>query len=136
MTIVTEQPVQLLKKLRSIASVSPTRDQLFQKNHLGCLLDGHFLFAAHVDSTPNHLTIDLLASIDLEQHVKPVDILQDALGKKKCAKAYITTAFSTSKTLTRSLELQKLKTSEMDAIIKHQIEPQLPYPITEAVLDT
>ncbi|MDB6080762.1 MAG: hypothetical protein JWO53_34 [Chlamydiia bacterium] len=111
------------------------RDRLVQKSHLGLVQDFKELFVASIQATPKKITINLLARLDLQSDVKPLDILKEHLSEETLQKAIIATSFPTLKTLARPLELQLTKAKEIDAIIQFQIEPLLPYPITEAVLD-
>lgn len=114
---------------------SVDKERLMHKNHLGFMLEKKELFTAAIRATDKKITVQLLAGIALSPSVKPLDILKEHLPEEFVNKAVSAASFETMKTLARPLELQIVKAKEIDSIIKFQIEPMLPYPIGEAILD-
>ena len=115
--------------------VRKAKNQLLQKNHFGLLLEQNKLFTAHLTFTPQHVSIDLLATLPCDSDAKPLDILKEEISAKKIKKAVITTGFSSLKTLARQIDIEFFKPLELDALIKYQVEPLLPYDISQAVID-
>jgi type IV pilus assembly protein PilM len=110
-----------------------------KKNSLGVLLDKQKLYCAHLSYTHKKIIINALSAIDLHENtpdsVKPLDILKQALPENSLKKALVVSGFPTLKTLARTIDIQSIKQKEMDAAITYQIEPHLPYPLTECALE-
>ena len=117
---------------------------LLQKNHLGLLCEKNTLYLAQLVVKPTGVLINLLTTLPGEiqelaetSHVKPLDIFKENYPKetKKLKKAIITTAFPTLKTIARTIEIDLLKKEMLDLILQYQIEPLLPYELSQCILD-
>jgi type IV pilus assembly protein PilM len=126
-------------KFRNFLRVLPQKatfdGKLLQKNHLGCLYDRDRLFFSHLHISPSKIAIDCLSCQEVTEHVNPLDILKKKVGAKNIGSACMTTSFPSGQTLVRPLELKSFATEELDAVLKFQLEPLLPYPIDEAISD-
>ncbi len=115
-----------------------------QKNHLGLLCEKNTLYLAQLVVKPTDILINLLTTLPCEiqdlaetSHVKPLDIFKENYPKeaKKLTKAIITTAFPTLKTIARTIEIELLKKEMLDSVLQYQIEPLLPYDLSQCILD-
>ncbi len=105
----------------------PTKRKRFfgAKQYIGCCLDTNRLYSAHILSKRGSITIESLSTVELTAEASHY-------GKTKAA---ITSGLSSLKSLARYIDLLPMKKQELDAVIKYQIEPQLPYQLSQCVLD-
>jgi len=112
----------------------PSLRPLLEKNHLGCHLDQNKLYAAHLTICPTSVSVDSLTSFALQDNVKPLDMMGQTMGGK-IKNAVISSVFPSHKLLARPIELKSFVKSEVDSVLKYQLEPLLPYSLESSVSD-
>jgi len=111
---------------------------LFSNNTVGIDFEGMEVKAAFLSKTKSGPKVEKLASIPLssdeEGNVKPLYIDNESL-EKITEKWLLVSGLATSDVLIRPLELNLAKRKDIESILGFQVEPILPYPVEEAILD-
>lgn len=93
---------------------------------------------AYKDKIVLENTFEYLATTETEatkkEDVKPL-YMEEQNTQLLCKKAFCATGIAASTTLVRSLDVKLAKLKDVDAVLRFQTEPLLPYPIENAVLD-
>lgn len=114
-----------------------------QSTHtLGLDIDAFSLKGAAISQTRGRLNLDEVfdflvePSLEENDHVKPLYIVgQKEKLQALCENNLIVTSATTQDILVRPLDLKLKKDKDIEATLAFQIEPLLPYPIENAVVD-
>jgi len=109
------------------------KEQLLTKNHLGLVLDKKELLVAHLHLSQDKIFVDLLAKLPASKEA-PMARVSQYIAPKAMQKACVTAVFPSLQTLSRPLDLNDVPAKEFEAVLRFQMEPHLPYPLTDAIL--
>lgn len=123
----------MISNILEKCGVSRVKERLLTRNHLGLSSTRETLLFAHLQISSDSIFVDLLAELNREKEA-PLELLKQHIPSNKMKDMMLSSTFPALQTLSRPLEMNHVPASEFEAVLRFQVEPQLPYSIDEAVL--
>ncbi|RJQ49234.1 MAG: hypothetical protein C4530_23615 [Desulfobacteraceae bacterium] len=111
------------------------KDLFSPRTVFGLQIDGTFLRAVQVSNPTGSPVVERMISRKIENPEEIGQELSDLLREEKIKPELLVTSLPTSSALVRQIDIILENSKKLDKIIKYQMEPYVPYPIDEMVVD-
>ncbi len=114
---------------------NPFKEFLAPKYVVGLSVGNRYMSAVRVYNALNSIEVDHIALKEVESRDQIRQELQDFLRQEKLLNDTIVTCLSTSQAIVRQISMPPATLGKLEKIIKYQMEPHLPEPIDDMIVD-